>query len=239
MYRGKKTYFYNGEKLWEGEGSWLIYNEEERHSWEVIIILPGVEVIPEFTFRWCENVKVVIMSDTVKRIEYGAFFCCYSLEFVKLSRNLEDIGDMAFDLCRSLTSIFIPPSCREIGENAFEDCTNLIILSVPQHTQLNLVDTITAGTRLSQFEHVVQLNEWIKNINNGNDFDLHRECASYDPSEEVILGILKERGLLSFKEENKIGITAARYLEENPFSEIDEQKLIKKFVLDVMGEVIM
>merc|ERR1711976_136782 len=79
--------------------------------------------------------------------------------------------------------------------------------------------------------------QWVKNVNIDDEFELHRECASYEPSEEVIFGILKEKGLASFKEENDIGITAARYLGENPFSEIDEQKLINRFVLDMMGEV--
>ena len=56
MYKGKKTLFYNGEILFDsyiyeyGEDDedeiFLIYNEEERKSWEVIIVLPGVDSIP-------------------------------------------------------------------------------------------------------------------------------------------------------------------------------------------------
>ena len=68
IYRGKRTLFWNGEKL-RGDDEYLIYNNEERDSWEVIIILPGVEIIPEGTFGNCENVETVIMSDTVQRIE--------------------------------------------------------------------------------------------------------------------------------------------------------------------------
>ena len=46
-YQGKKTLFYNGEKLWEGnydDGRRLIYDCEERKSWKAIIVLPGVEI---------------------------------------------------------------------------------------------------------------------------------------------------------------------------------------------------
>ena len=96
----------------------LIYDKDERGSWEVIIVLPGVEIIPEGTFIRCGNVKVVIMADTVRRIEDWVFSWCSSLIFIKLSRNLEFIGTFAFSSC-SLTSIFIPPSCREIGVYAF------------------------------------------------------------------------------------------------------------------------
>ena len=115
MYKGKKTLFYNGEKLYDEENrEWLIYSKEERDSWEVIIVLPGVEIIRDENFSWCVNVKTVIMSEDVKRIEYGAFSSCRSLVFVKLSRNLEYIGELAFIYCLSLTSIFIPPSCTEM-----------------------------------------------------------------------------------------------------------------------------
>ena len=107
MYKGKKTLLYNGEILWAHHHP-VVHNEEERYSWEAIIVLPGVEVIPWYCFRYCRNIKVVIMADTVRRIEWGAFVKCVSLDFVQLSRNLEYIG-RAFYKCESLTSIFIPP----------------------------------------------------------------------------------------------------------------------------------
>ena len=74
MYKGKKTYFYNGEILRDEEtGEFLIYDWKERYSWEVIIVLPGVVVIPYGTFTYCTNVETVIESDSVKRIEKLAF----------------------------------------------------------------------------------------------------------------------------------------------------------------------
>ena len=118
-YRGKRTLFYNGEKLYDEDiHEYLVQDREERWSWEVIIILPGVEVIPRSTFVLCWMVETVIMADTVKRIEYGSFKGCSRLEFVKLSRSLEYIGEWAFEDCKSLTSIFIPPSCTMIDRNA-------------------------------------------------------------------------------------------------------------------------
>ncbi|GFH57049.1 hypothetical protein CTEN210_13525 [Chaetoceros tenuissimus] len=251
-YKGKKTYFYNGEKLWDVETKkYLIYDQEERDTWEVLIVLPGVEVIPERTFFCCKNLKTVIMADTVKRIEESVFGGCGSLVFVKLSRNLEYIGIEAFYYCESLPSIFIPSSCREIDDYAFVDCINLVIFSVPQHTQLG--ECVIADTALIYDSHFEtdghgyyddnegdneEVNEWIQNINQNEEFALHRECASYEPSEDVIYGALKERGLSSFTVENKIGITASRYLDENPFSDIREQNLINRLVLDMMGEII-
>ena len=252
MYKGKKTYFYNGEELWDDEnnGEYLIYSEEEQKSWEVVIVLPGVEVIPEDTFDDCENLETVIMSDTVIRIEDCAFAACENLSFVRLSRNLEYIGRNAFCDCSSLASIFIPPSCREIARVAFADCHKLIILRVPRQTQLgrNVIEN-TALIKASPFEVdewgsydgiTESVNEWIRNINRDDDqFAFHRVCSSFNPLSEIIYQIVKRQGFISFKKKNELGITPLEYLEANPFAEhIDQSSLVKRYVLEMMGEAV-
>ena len=250
MYKGKMTLFYNGEKLWEGDT--LIYSYEESLKWEVIIVLPGVEVIPEGTFNQCRNVKTVIMSDTVRRIEDGAFSHCMSLVYIRLSRNLEYIERWAFYICKSLPSIFIPPSCTEIGHDAFGGCRKLIILSVPQHTQLGR--RVIANTLLianSSFEtnnrgyyqNDEDVNTWLKNINQGEGSTLHLACSGFNPPlENDLLAILKRQGQRALKERNSIGmyigITPLQYLEANPNADIDEQEIVKKYILEMMGEVV-
>ena len=249
MYKGKKTLFWNGEIL-RGDGEWLIYDQEERETWEVIIVLPGVEIIPENAFNWCKNIETVIMADTVRRIEMFAFYWCKSLLFVRLSRNLEYIGVCAFSGCISLTSIFIPPSCREICSSAFDGCSELIIFSVPRNTQLgdDVIFGCTALLEASSFEsdedgnyeNHVEVNWWIKNMNQSEECALHRACSAYNPSKDAVYEILMQQGLPSLHKKNQIGITPYRYLQENPFADfhIDEQKLINRFVLGMMGEII-
>ena len=250
MYKGKKTLFYNGEKLYDFENrQFLIYDKEERLTWEVIIVLPGVEVIPERTLSGCLNFKTVIMANTVKRIERSAFDYCRSLVFVKLSRNLEYIGRWAFWFCHSVTSIFIPPSCRWIDDNAFRWCKKMLILHVPQHTRLG--EDVVNGTaliRASPFElnrwgHYdisinENVNEWTKNINGDDDeFALHRACSSYNPLTEIIYDIVKRQGLISFNKKNQIGVTPMQYLEANPFAkDIDQSAIMRRYVLEMMGE---
>ena len=231
MYKGKMTLFYNGEKLYDN-GKLLIYNDwEERLKWEVIIILPGVEVIPEGTFQGCGNVKTVIMNDTVRRIENEAFSDCFFLKFIKLSRNLEYIGVWAFSSCSSLTSIFIPPYCREIRNHAFCGCRKLLMLSVPQYTQLG--DGVICGTALIEaytYDRAFndEVNEWIKSINDGDENALHRACASSNPPlENDILLIMQRQGLVELRKRNSIGVTPLQYLEANPYADIDEQEILK------------
>ncbi|GFH59536.1 hypothetical protein CTEN210_16012 [Chaetoceros tenuissimus] len=233
IYKGKKTLFWNGEKLWDGENKkWLVYNHEERQSWEAIIILPGVEIIPERTFIACDNFEMVIMADTVKRIEKEAFLHCTRLVFVRLSRNLEFIGEWTFCYCDSLTSIFIPPTCREIGDMAFFDCKKLIILHVPQDTRLGfnviaataLIEASPFETKLGIYSNGEEVNDWIKNQNMTPDCELHRACSSFNPIQEHIYGIAKRKGFNSFHAQNAIGITPLQYLEANPFVEICQKK---------------
>ncbi|GFH61895.1 hypothetical protein CTEN210_18371 [Chaetoceros tenuissimus] len=243
MYKGKKTLFYNGEKLF-GILNPLIYDKEERNSWEVIIVLPGVRVIPYMTFYRCENVKTVIMANNVERIERSAYYRCYSLVFVKLSTSIESIGAYAFLFCESLNSIFVPVSCREIDICALDGCSKLIILSVPQHT--TLYEDVIANTALikaspfdtnvrGRYENDEEVNEWIKNRLADNQFSLHRACASYNPLEEVIYDIVKRRDLKALKSPDSVGVTPSQYLSQNPFTDIKEEKIMKHYILRYDG----
>ncbi|GFH47096.1 hypothetical protein CTEN210_03571 [Chaetoceros tenuissimus] len=252
MYKGKKTLFYNGEILWiktfPGLGHPLIYKCKERKSWQVVIILPGVEVIPEYAFFECKNVETVIMADSVQTIGISAFEVCVGLKFVRLSRSLDRIGNSAFYSCKGLTSISIPPSCRMITWCAFAKCRKLIILGLPQHTQLGTwVFGNTPLLRASPIEldengnydeeHNETFNEWIRSINNGDRYALHRACASYNPLPEIIHALVKRHGIEAMKMPNSIGITPSRYLAANPFADITEKDITNRYILDSMGEV--
>ncbi|GFH61083.1 leucine-rich repeat domain-containing protein [Chaetoceros tenuissimus] len=234
MYQGKKTLFYNGEIIFDPENEEpLIYNWEERQTWKLVIVLPGVEVIPEDTFDECKNIETVIMSDDVRRIEDWAFYRCDSLVFVRLSRSLEFIGENSFWGCGSLTSMFIPPTCREIGDYAFSNCEKLIILSIPENAQLG--DEIIDETELmKQFDwevyvfddirHLLELlNDGFEDIEEWLDFpdrrpnSLHRICCSTNEDEaalisEQIYQVVKEQGPQALLVKNMIGVTALQYL---------------------------
>ncbi|GFH61984.1 hypothetical protein CTEN210_18460 [Chaetoceros tenuissimus] len=248
MYKGKKTLFYNGEKLYDQTtNEYLIYDKRERRSWKVIIVLPGVEVIPEITFAECENVKTIIMTDTVRRIEELALGSCISLEFVKLSTNLEYIGEGAFFRCSSLTSMFIPLSCREIGYRAF-DCKKLIIFSVPQHTLIGRnVFAKTKLFQLSPFEEVHtngsyinhdQVNAWVRDINANEEYALHRACCSFNPLLDIIYQLVRRNGLRAFRVQNAIGITPSQYLDANPLAQDIQKKVMNRYILEMMGETV-
>ena len=253
MYKGKKTLFYNGEILWDVRNrKCLIYDEEEQKSLKVVIVLPGVEVIPYMTFSGCENIEIVIMADGVQRIEEKAFAFCDRLEFFKLSTNLELIGRFAFQQCVSLSSMFIPPSCREIRDYAFHGCKKLIILGIHENTQLGRqVFQKTALIKKSpiekspidsdQNEYAHQYEEeavrWVKSINQEEKYALHQTCAFFNPLSDIIHALVKRKGIKTMRTPNAIGIMPSQYLAANPFNDISEKEIVNRYVLDMMGEV--
>ncbi|GFH43864.1 surface antigen BspA-like [Chaetoceros tenuissimus] len=213
----------------------------ERLSWQQVIIVDGVTEITGWTFARCWNIKKVILADTIIRIEDNAFFLCKNLNSVKWSLNLQLIGGSAFRNC-NLFSVFIPPRCREIGESAFYKNVNLTIFNVPEDTELgNTVIYSTKLFELSPFARRYQeqeCNTWLRNINNNDQFALNRVCSSFEPTLEMILETMIDKGgPKAFKVENSIGISPSRYLKENPYAHVKESEIIENYILQMMGEL--
>ncbi|GFH57495.1 hypothetical protein CTEN210_13971 [Chaetoceros tenuissimus] len=230
MYKGKLTYFYNGEKLWDEENlKYLVYTKEERQKWEVIMVLPGVDVILFGTFKECVKVETVIMNDTVRLIEQYAFFACIRLVYVKLSKTLRKIGKWAFIHCLSMATIFIPTSCGEIDEYAFQFCKNLKIIVVPANTQC-----FKGAFRL--FEDIPENREFT-HVNRREEYALHRVCSSMDPSLDDIYRIVREQGIIGLRRPNALNITPLQYLKANPYANVSENEIITRYISEMMGEI--
>ncbi|GFH53324.1 hypothetical protein CTEN210_09800 [Chaetoceros tenuissimus] len=186
------------------------------------------------------------MADTVVRIERCAFGYCSSLLFIRLSINLEYIRGSAFTHCIILKSIFIPSTCREIGGSAFASNKNLTIFNVFRDTEIG--KNAICRTKLLRDSHF-ELNErgtyhdqtddvhnWLKNMNNDEKYSLHRACASFQPLKEVLLTIVRAKGIGAFTVKNETGITPSQYLRENPYAEIEERDIVRDYVMKMMGE---
>lgn len=234
-YKGKKTFFCNVKKAHTNPCYLGSYSDEEK-SWEVIIVLPGVEAIHDWVFRSCKNVETVIMADSVKRIGKEVFKECWSLTHVKFSRNLQYIGHSAFQCCLSLTSIFIPPSCREIGKSSFNGCKKLIILSIPQNVQLgyNVVGK-TALLQASPFDedspgyrYSDVFQNWLKNRH--DKYPLHKLCCREQPSPD-----LDSYNEIDWYKKDECGVTPVDYFIAN-FGEDDHIQYLPEYVKHLIRE---
>lgn len=117
------------------------------------VIPTGVLEICSGAFLGCEDLTIITIPGSVKRIgadafsmtgiisiaipdsvtEIGdhAFSMCDDLTSVKLSDNITKIGCGAFSRCPALKSINIPRNLKTIGNSLFEHCGSLSTIEIP------------------------------------------------------------------------------------------------------------
>ena len=79
----------------------------------------GTDNICDYAFLGNQNLKNVILPDSVKSIGNGAFSGCSALTSVTIGENVKSIGVYAFFNCLSLKSVKLSDTTTEIGDSAF------------------------------------------------------------------------------------------------------------------------
>ena len=106
-----------------------------------VIIGDSVTTIGEYAFSGCSFLISVTIPNSVTTIGEYAFSGCTSLTSVTIPNSVTTIGDNAFNGCSSLTSVNIPNSVTTIGGWAFRGCSSLTSVTIP-----NSVTTIREYT---------------------------------------------------------------------------------------------
>ena len=102
----------------------VFYDEETGRWWRVTEIAAG-------TFSGCENLKNVVLPDSVSNIGSSAFKACSNLTTVNIPSDVRVLRSSVFSLCRSLASINFPDNLTEIKNDAFRNCTSLTSIAIP------------------------------------------------------------------------------------------------------------
>lgn len=76
-------------------------------------------------FSYFNQIKVVVLPNTITNIEGWAFFNCENLESINFPDGLTYIGNSAFECCHSLSFVTIPHNVTHIGSAAFKHCESL------------------------------------------------------------------------------------------------------------------
>lgn len=85
-----------------------------------LIIEEGVTSIANEAFHGCDNLKTVVLPDSMT--ELGApFWGCRSLSSITLPKTITRINWLAFKNCTALKEIVIPEGVTYIGEEAFRN----------------------------------------------------------------------------------------------------------------------
>lgn len=90
----------------------------------------NIKIIGEHAF-YSNEMKNVVLPNTVTRIEDNAFDCCSSLESITLPDTLEYLGKAAFNKCTALKTIKIPSGIGAIEGMTFYECESLDNVVIP------------------------------------------------------------------------------------------------------------
>ncbi|GFH57231.1 hypothetical protein CTEN210_13707 [Chaetoceros tenuissimus] len=185
-----------------------------------VFLPPRCRVIGTGAFKGNENLEILnvpqeVEIETEEEVEHGI---PQDAE-VEAEENVMEIIPLG-EVVAEEDMIMIPLGNVEIREELDHD--------IVKDTKL-----------LERFEYArvnVSVLHWLKTINNKKRFALHRVCASFEPTLDMIVDAMKEKGgPKAFKRMNSIGITPSQYLNENPYATVTEKEIIEKYVLDMTG----
>ena len=96
-----------------------------------LIIPNSVTTIGNYAFYYCSGLTSVSIPNSVTFIGSYAFKDCSGLTSVTIPDSVTSIGNFAFCLCSGLTSVIIGNSVNSIGYNAFSFCKSLKSVTIP------------------------------------------------------------------------------------------------------------
>lgn len=109
----------------------IFYNEDAVDTFEELKYFTKLTALGD-GFIDCDNLKKIILPESLTVISDNAFRSCDKLYSVVLPNNLETIGSQVFEYCTALSNLSIPASLKKIGSYAFHDCKTLTEMILPE-----------------------------------------------------------------------------------------------------------
>lgn len=97
------------------------------------IRMNNVLEIKFMAFGGCKNLKNVLFSKNLKKLDSCAFAGCSSIKNIFLPDEVEEIGTHCFANCKSLTKINIPKNLSKIGYLCFNYCPSLKYIDIDKN----------------------------------------------------------------------------------------------------------
>lgn len=138
----------NGNRSYEVKG---LENKEAN-----VVVIPEthdsspVYYIDSEAFMDCENIKKVIIPDSILYIGDKAFKNCSSLYDITIPKNVSYINASTFENCTSLNSVVIQDGVTEISNNAFAYCYNIKYFEFTSSVKLFKSDAFINATNYNE-----------------------------------------------------------------------------------------
>lgn len=91
-----------------------------------------VTSIERMAYYSCNNIKSVVIPNTVTSIGDYAFCACVELTDVIIPNSVKTIGNCVFYVCQNLTVVTMSDSVTTIGGWAFAQCPKLMAITIPK-----------------------------------------------------------------------------------------------------------
>ena len=100
-----------------------------------VILEEGLTRIPERLFNYCSGIEYIEIPSSVTRIEKYAFYSCDNLGTVIFHGEVEEIGERAF--CNAdVQWLDLPDGLKTLGDGAFDSCNSLKDVRLPDSLEI-------------------------------------------------------------------------------------------------------
>ena len=134
----------------------LFLNGEEIKD---LVIPNTVTDIGEFAFYGCSGLISVVIPNSVININSYAFSGCSGLTSVVIPNSVTNINSYAFHGCSGLISIEIPNSITRITKSSFRECSGLTSVTIPSSVKRIDQYAFEGCTNLTSV-HITDLASW-------------------------------------------------------------------------------
>lgn len=116
----------------EGLKNAVIY---DRREGGIYVVRDGVTEIENEEFASCEDMKEIILPNSLVHIGDKAFYNCTGLTRVEIPDTVAYIGKSAFEECRSLKEVKLPSELTYMRDSLFAHCHSLVVVDIPQSVE--------------------------------------------------------------------------------------------------------
>ena len=121
---------YNSDIEYEenSDGEIVVYKTNYKvKNVEIPSMIDGkvVTEIGSYGFSHCEELEMISLPNTIRKINEGAFYACKSIKTINIPESVNKMGHSAFEDCFSLENVNMSSNIEIIELNVFRGCVSL------------------------------------------------------------------------------------------------------------------